>query len=110
MLDVNRLKKQISAGIKNIVVPAVKEMELRRHPQKSNKSDKLAQEVSEIFDEVVTDALADVIANAIDYYVKHISITGQIVTTGSPTIQRSNIYSTSTPYINGKLPNTLGIS
>ena len=110
MLDVNRLKKQISAGIKNIVVPAVKEMELHRHPKKSKKSDQLAQEVSEMFDEVVTDALADVIANAIDYYVKHIAITGQIITTGSPTAQQAKINSMSAPILNGKIPNTLGVS
>ena len=110
MLDVGRLKRQIESGIKNIVVPAIKEMELHRHPQTSDAGNDMAKEISEMFDEVVTEALADVIANAIDYYVKHIAITGQIITTGSPTVQQARINSMSMPILNGKIPNTLGVS
>jgi predicted ATPase len=110
MLDVGRLKRQIQAGIKNTVVPAIKEMELHRHPQESEAANDMAKEVSEMFDEVVTEALSDIIANAIDYYVKHIAITGQIITTGSPTIQQARITSQPMPILNGKIPNTLGVS
>ncbi len=110
MLDVGRLKRQIEAGIKNIVVPAIKEMELHRNPQTSDAGNNMANEISEMFDEVVTEALADVMANAIDYYVRHIAITGQIITTGSPTIQHAKISSLPMPIVNGVIPNTLGIS
>jgi hypothetical protein len=54
--------------------------------------------------------LADNIANAIDYYIKNMAITGTIITVGSPVTQTAVITSMPTPVANGKVPNTLGIS
>ena len=66
--------------------------------------------IAETFDDLVTEPLAENLANAIDYYVKNIAITGTIITSGSPVTQTAMISSMPTPVINGKVPNTLGIS
>lgn len=110
MLNVDGLKEQLMQIIKDVVVPAIKEIELARQPLKSDIGDKQAQKIAETFDELVTEPLADNLANAIDYYVKNISITGTIITTGSPVTQTAKIISMPTPVTNGKVPNTLGIS
>lgn len=110
MLNVDGLKEQLMQTIKDVIIPAIKEIELARQPLKSDTGDKMAQQIADTFDELVTEPLADNLANAIDYYVKNISITGTIVTVGSPVTQTANIESMPTPITNGKVPNTLGIS
>lgn len=110
MLNVDGLKDQIQQMIKDIVIPAVKEIELARLPVKSDDGDKMAEQIADTFDELVTEPLAENLANAIDYYVKNIAITGTIITTGSPVTQTAIITSMPTPITNGKIPNTLGIS
>ena len=110
MLNVEGLKDNIKQMIKDIVIPAVKEIELARLPVKSDVGDKMAEQIADTFDELVTEPLAENLANAIDYYVKNIAITGTIITTGSPVTQTAIITSQPTPVINGKVPNTLGIS
>ena len=110
MLNVDGLKDQIQQMIKDIVIPAVKEIELARLPVKSDDGDKMAEQIADTFDELVTEPLAENLANAIDYYVKNMAITGTIITTGSPVTQTAIITSMPTPITNGKIPNTLGIS
>lgn len=110
MLNVDGLKDQIKEIIQNIVIPAIKEIELARQPVKSDVGDKYAQQIADTFDELVTEPLAENLANAIDYYVKNISITGTIITVGGMFSQVANISSMPTPVANGKVPNTLGIS
>lgn len=110
MLNVDGLKDQIKQSIQEIIIPALVQIELLRCPQKSKLGDELAEQVANTFDELVTEPLAENLANAIDYYVKNISITGTIITVGSPTTQTASISSMKTPIVNGKIPNTLGIS
>ncbi len=110
MLNVDTLKSQIKESIENIVIPAVKEIELERQPTKSDIGDKMAEDLSKMFSNLVSEPLAESLANAIDYYVKNIAISGIIITTGGPTTQMAKISATPTPIVNGKVPNTLGIS
>lgn len=110
MLNVDELKEQLIQTIKDVIIPAIKEIELARQPVKSEMGDKQAQQVADTFDELITEPLADNLASAIDYYIKNISITGTIITTGSPVTQTAKIFSLPTPVTNGKVPNTLGIS
>ena len=110
MLNVDGLKDQLKQTIQDIIIPAIKEIELARQPVKSDVGDKQAQQIADTFDELVTEPLAENLANAIDYYVKNIAITGTIITTGSPITQTAKIFSLPTPVTNGKVPNTLGIS
>jgi hypothetical protein len=110
MLNVDGLKDQIKQSIQDIVIPAIKEIELERQPQKSEAGEKMAEQIAKAFDDMVSEPLADNIANAIDYYIKNMAITGTIITVGSPTTQTAVITSMPTPVVNGKIPNTLGIS
>ena len=110
MLNVDGLKNQIMQIIKDVLVPAIKELELARQPNKSDVGDKQAEQIAQTFDELISEPLADNLANAIDYYIKNISITGTIITTGSPVTHTAVITSMPTPVTNGKVPNTLGIS
>ena len=110
MLNVEGLKNQLKQTIQEIIIPAIKEIELARQSVKSEAGNKLAQQIADTFDDLVTEPLAENLANTIDYYVKNISITGTIITTGSPITQTAVITSMKTPVVNGKIPNTLGIS
>ena len=109
MLNVDKLKDNIKQSIQEIVIPAIKEIELARQPIKSEVGDKMAEQIANTFDELVSEPLADNIANAIDYYVKNAQIFGTIITVGSPVTQTAVVNSTPTPVTNGKIPNTLGI-
>lgn len=110
MLNVDGLKEQIMQTIKDVVIPAIKEIELARQPNKSDLGDKMAQQIADTFDELVTEPLADNLANAIDYYIKNMNITGTVITVGSPVTQTATIVASPTPITGGKIPNTLGIS
>ncbi len=110
MLNVDGLKDQLKQTIKDVLIPAIKELELARQPNKSDVGDKQAEQIAQTFDDLITEPLAENLANAIDYYVKNIAITGTIITTGTPVTQTAVITSMPTPVTNGKVPNTLGIS
>ncbi len=110
MLNVDGLKEQIMQTIKDVIIPAIKEIELARQPNKSDIGYKQAEQIAQTFDELVTEPLADNLANAIDYYIKNMAITGTIITVGSPFTQTAVITSMPMPVTNGKVPNTLGIS
>lgn len=110
MLDVDKLKNELKDGISNIIVPAIEEITKLGYPQQGTQGDEMAKNVADTFDDLVSDALAEIIANAIDCYIKNIDITGTIITTGSPVTQTASIFSTQTPITNGKVPNTLGVS
>lgn len=109
MLNVDSLKDQICMGIKNIIVPAIKETIRTGYPQESDIGNEISEEQSSVFDDLVSEQFADVLANAIDYYVKNMAIEGTIITNGGPTTQIARINANPIPKINGKLPNTLGI-
>lgn len=109
MLNVDKLKDNIKQSIQEIVVPAIKEIERARQPNKSDLGDEQVEQIGKLFDDLVSEPLADNIANAIDYYVKNAQIFGTIITVGSPVTQTAVVASTPTPMTNGKIPNTLGI-
>ena len=54
--------------------------------------------------------VAELLSSAIDYYVKNITITGTLITTGSPWVHTVSITPAPTPITAGKIPNTLAIS
>ena len=62
------------------------------------------------WDYMVSDAMSEVLAQAIDYHIRNAAITGTIITTGSPFTQQAKIFHIETPITTGKVPNTLGIS
>lgn len=109
MLNVKELQNQIKISIQNILVPAVEEVMKVSFPILTETNQETAKDMAEAFDNLVSEPLAEALANAIDYYVKNMSITGTIITTGSPVSQTAKIFSTK-PITNGKIPNTLGVS
>ena len=110
MLKVDILKNQIKSAIQSTVVPAIERIELKGQPTTSDLGNERAAESARIFDEMVSEALADIIANAIDSYIKNANITGTVITVGGPTTQTANIVAAPTPIVGGKIPNTFGIS
>ena len=109
-LKVNDLKEHIETGIKNIIVPAVERIESMRYANTSEVGKRKAREIRDAFDDMVSDALSEVLAEAIAYHIRNAAITGTIITTGSPFTQQAQIFHIETPIINGTVPNTLGIS
>ena len=109
MLNVDGLKEQIMQTIKDVIIPAIKEIELARQPNKSEIGEQQAEQIANTFDELVTEPLAKLIASAIDYYIKNATITGTLITVGSPFTQLCVVAPAPTPMHAGKTPNTLGI-
>jgi hypothetical protein len=110
MLDSNKLQKQLQQSIQDIIIPAIEQLELKRYPYKNQWSERNAKEISKLFDNLVSEPLAKVIADAIDCYIKNANVTGTIITTGSPTTQVARINPAGTPTMGGKIPNTFGIN
>lgn len=110
MLDVDKLKNEILKGIQSTIIPAIERIELKRMPISSKDGDDMAKDIADTFNNLVSEAFAEIIANAIDYYVKNMNITGTIITNGSPTTHVAQITAAPTPITGGKIPNTLGIS
>lgn len=109
MLDRNTLKEHIANGISTIVCPAIKECILRSYPVESDIGNATAEKFANNFDELVADQFAEIIASAIDYYIKNAELYGTIITTGTPFTQTAVLTPTPVPISNGKIPNTIGI-
>ena len=110
MLKPDDLQFQLEVAIRNTVTPTIKQMVLQLFPEKTKTGDELAERISQTFDDLVSESLSTLMAQAIDYYVKNASITGTLITTGSPVTQVANVFSMPIPELNGAIPNTLGIS
>ena len=110
MLNVGDLQIAIKNALTDIYKPAVKQAVLGLFNEKSEYAENIADTISTTFDETTSDQFAMLLANAIDYYVKNITITGTFITTGSPWTHMGAIVPADKPIMAGKTPNTLGIS
>lgn len=110
MLKVDDLQNQIQSALETYIPAAIEQCKLSEYPTESKIGRKKAKEFADTFKDLVCEPLANAIAGAIDYYVKNASITGTIITVGSPVMQMANVISMPTPVVNGKIINTLGIS
>ena len=110
MLNVNVLKSKIQEGFTAIYKPAIEQVILATMPQKSKLGDEMAKRLSETWDELTAEPMAEIIANAIDFYIKNANITGTLLTYGSPGAHSGSFIAAPTPTVAGKIPNTLGIS
>lgn len=109
MLNKSELKTQIQDGIEKFLKPALEGGFKSTFPNESEIGDETAQTFAETTVEIFAEPFATHLADCIDYYVKSISISGTIITTGSPATQQAMIKSPK--YVtNGKVPNSLGIS
>lgn len=109
MLRVGDLESQLKSALGNIIPKAIEQCKLNEYPNESELAKEKAKEFAETFDDLVTEQLAKLIANAIDYYIKNATITGTIITAGSPVTQTAVIMPAPMPSTAGKIPNTLGI-
>lgn len=79
----------------------------------NDQSEKLCSEFAKRFDDMVSDALAERIADIIDQYVKSMCIYGTVITAGSPVTQTAlinpgGVVNIANP-VAGKIPNILGV-
>ena len=109
MLRVGDLESQLKSALGNIIPKAIEQCKLNEYPNESELAKEKAKEFAETFDDLVTEQLAKLIASAIDYYIKNATITGTIITAGSPATQMAAITPAPMPSTAGKIPNTLGI-
>lgn len=109
MLNKSTLQKQLQQGFEDILPGAFEQALQATFPRKTEIGDKQAKEFGKVVSDLISEPLTKVIASAIDYYVRNISISGTIITVGSPTTQTAMINSPS-PITNGKVPNSLGIN
>lgn len=110
MLKPDDLKSQIKTAIDNVIIPAMEQVYLMDFSNQSDDARDLAKEKANAFKDMVSESFSSLLAEAIDYYIRTISITGMVITFGSPVTQSATIVSMPTPEANGKVPNTLGIS
>ena len=109
MLDPGPLSEYITAAFRSIVSPALKQCFLNSFPAKSDAGNRMAENFCNNFDMLVSDAIGTALAQAIDYYVKNAEIYGTLITTGSAVSQTLSLTPSSTPIVNGAIPNSLGI-
>lgn len=110
MLKVDDLKSQIQSALSAYIPAALQTCLLNQQPEKSEQSTQMAKEFAETFDKLVSEPLAESLANAIDYYIKNADITGTIITIGNKFTQTAKIMPAPTPITGGKIPNTFGIN
>lgn len=109
MLNPDNLEKQIKNALEQYLPVAFEQAILTLMPGKSKEGDEMAKNFGNTVSKLLAEPLASSLAAAIDYYVKNISISGTIITTGSPVTQQS-IISSPSPLTNGIVPNSLKIT
>ena len=109
MLKLSTLQNEIQSAIEEIFPGALEEAYRATLPRKSKKGDTAAKRFGEVFTKQASKPLAQMLAQAIDYHVRSISISGWLLTYGSPGTHTCTINSPS-PITNGVVPNSLKIN
>lgn len=110
MLDKGMLKDDIKMALDDTLPPAIEECINNFFPGKSEVGGAMATKFAEDFTSMISDTLAQRLSDAIDTYVKCMSIQGTLITMGSPFTQTAQVMSLPMPALNGKVPMTLGVS
>ena len=113
MLNSNQLKSDLKNTFSQILPNAIEVCLRSTYTEMTDQTEKLCSEFAERFDNMVSDALAERLADIIDQYLKSACIYGNIITTGSPVTQTAIVnpggtLNVANP-IAGKVPNILGI-
>jgi len=113
MLNSSQLKDDLKNTFSQILPNALEICMRSTFTQINDESQKLCSEFAQRFDEMVSDALAERLADIIDQYVKSMCIYGTILTAGSPATQTAMVnpggtINVANP-IAGKVPNILGV-
>ena len=113
MLNPSQLKDDLKNTFSQIIPPAIEICMRGTFVEMTDKTKEMCSDFAEKFDDMVSDALAERIADIIDQYVKSMCIYGNILTTGSPVTQTAIVnpgvtLNVANP-LAGKLPNVLGV-
>lgn len=109
MLNPSGLEQQIKNALEQYLPPTFEAAAHVLIPGTSDAGDEVCKEFGQTVSDLLSEPLASSLAAAIDYYVKNISISGTIITTGSPVTQQAPIIPAPTPVVAGVIPNTLKI-
>ena len=113
MLNNVQLKADLKNTFSQILPNAIEVCMRSTFTEMTDQSQKMCAEFAERFDSMVSDQLAERMADIIDQYVKSMCIYGNIITAGSPATQTAiinpggvvNVANT----VAGKIPNILGV-
>lgn len=113
MLNNTQLKADLKNTFSQILPNAIEVCMRSTFTQLTDQSQKMCTEFAERFDEMVSDALAERLADIIDQYLKSMCIYGNILTAGSPVTQTAiinpgGVINVANP-VAGKLPNVFGV-
>lgn len=113
MLNNIQLKADLKNTFSQILPNAIEVCMRSTFTQLTDQSQKMCSEFAERFDEMVSDALAERLADIIDQYLKSMCIYGNILTAGSPVTQTAiinpgGVINVANP-VAGKLPNVFGV-
>ena len=109
MLNPAGLEQQIKNALEQYLPPTFERAAHVLLPSKTEDSDELCKDFGQTVSDMLAEPLASSLAAAIDYYVKNISISGTVLTTGSPVAQQAVIAPAPTPVVAGVIPNTLKV-
>lgn len=113
MLNSSQLKSDLKNTFSQILPNAIEVCMRSTFTNMTDEIEDMCSDFGERFDEMVSEPLAERMADIIDQYVKSMCIYGTIITTGSPVTQTAMInpggtINVANP-IAGKVPNTFGI-
>jgi hypothetical protein len=108
MLNPKTLEDQIKNALEQYLPPAFENAMFSMIDADGDEVRERCKNFGQTVSDMLSEPLASSIAAAIDYYVKNISISGTILTTGTPVTQQAVIVSPS-PLTNGVVPNSLKI-
>lgn len=108
MLQKDKLIKGLREGLEPMFKNSLKTAFKATNPYESDAMDDAAEIFGESFSKTFVPVFSEFLGTVIDAYIKSANIYGNVVTTGSSTMQRAKISSTS-PITNGSIPNTFGI-
>lgn len=113
MLNSSQLKEDLKNTFSQILPNAIEVCMRSTFTEMTDEIDDMCSNFAETFDDIVSDPLAERIADIIDQYVKSMCIYGTIITTGSPVTQTAMVNPGGTINVAnpvaGKMPNILGI-
>lgn len=110
MLDKSLLKDDIQGALEESLPAALEQCIKDTFPESSKVGDEMAKKFAENFVKMIAEPIATRISDGIDAYVKCMSISGTLITMGSPFTQTAQVMSLPMPVLNGKVPMTLGVS
>jgi len=113
MLNPSQMKTDLKNTFSQIIPNAIEVCMRSTFTDMNDQSEKLCSEFAERFDNLVSEPLAERIADIVDQYVKSMCIYGTIITAGSPATQTAIINPGGTINIAnpvaGKIPNIFGV-